>query len=111
VKSRVAANTAIDRTNLAQALPSLPRQAPSNSEQWQSSWPRPPGYSSRQGRQRDSGQARGAGLPSHPFCTHGLAAGEGLRAVLSACLISWDHQPLNRRTTITIISIVPSPPP
>jgi hypothetical protein len=50
-KSRVAANTAIDRTNLAQALPSLPRQAPTDSEQWQSSWPRPPGYSSRQGRQ------------------------------------------------------------
>jgi len=31
--------------------------------------------------------------------------------VLSACLISWDNQPLNRRTTMTIISIVPSPPP
>jgi hypothetical protein len=29
--------------------------------------------------------------------------------VLSACLISWDNQPLNRGTTMTIISIVPSP--
>jgi hypothetical protein len=35
-KSRVAANTAIE-TNLAQALPSLLRQAPTNSEHWQSS--------------------------------------------------------------------------